>query len=860
MESRFCMNSSCGAKTTVQWKKGWSVKSGDAADLCFNCGSAYESAVYCDTFHLEETGWRECSLCNKRLHCGCSASASFLEIQDFGGVWCTQCAHTAACHSVMRDGISCEGQELSKYINANDLQNSQINNPTDRICGQLKSEANSSSLGLVGWSLSNMSHVLNGPTVYAQPSEDENNEEVKDTQGPPLPKLNISLPSPEETSNSDPSFFSGSGIEGDKSRPAFCQTGQRPRHIFPKPPKSNTTKGFDANKNPFSPMRVARPPAEGRLRNQLLPRYWPKITDQELQKISGDLNSTIVPLFEKILSASDASRIGRLVLPKACAEAYFPPINQSEGLPLKIQDVKGNEWTFQFRFWPNNNSRMYVLEGVTPCIQSMQLQAGDTVTFSRIDPGGKLVIGYRKASNVLEIQDTQTSLANSSGPPSAESFYSDVTDALAASDVCLVLPSTRVGQDHLNFVPTQLEMAKGKTVLNKCETLSRENENPLQQPTLTPEKKRTRNISSKSKRLIMHNEDAFELRLSWEETQDLLRPPPSLEPNIVMVDNYEFEEYSEPPVFGKKTYFINRLSGVQDQWAQCDKCSKWRKLPADVLLPPKWKCSENVWDLSRSSCGTSEEKSSKDLESICRINKDLKKGKLAESPELGQGCEPSGLDALATAATLGDNAEASAGATTRHPRHRPGCSCIVCIQPPSGKGKHKSSCVCNVCLTVKRRFKTLMMRKKKRQGEREAELALKKSHDRPIKRPRLVKNASTDGGISENVCLENDIHGHLQSEEGESSSKGCIDLNFDPIRDDDARVIVKLSTDMISLAQAARDPLDMYMNPNELANLLHKQQTDDDSYLQQASGEGCLTSGNDKKEDDDQGPKKCTLD
>jgi len=27
-----------------------------------------------------------------------------------------------------------------------------------------------------------------------------------------------------------------------------------------------------------------------------------------------------VPLFEKVLSASDAGRIGRLVLPKACAE------------------------------------------------------------------------------------------------------------------------------------------------------------------------------------------------------------------------------------------------------------------------------------------------------------------------------------------------------------------------------------------------------------------------------------------------------------------------------------------------------------------------------------------------------------
>lgn len=62
-------------------------------------------------------------------------------------------------------------------------------------------------------------------------------------------------------------------------------------------------------------------------------------------------------------------------------QAYFPPISQPEGLPIRIQDVKGKEWVFQFRFWPNNNSRMYVLEGVTPCIQSMQLQAGDTGTF-----------------------------------------------------------------------------------------------------------------------------------------------------------------------------------------------------------------------------------------------------------------------------------------------------------------------------------------------------------------------------------------------------------------------------------------------------------------------------------------------
>ncbi|KAK2632499.1 hypothetical protein EUGRSUZ_L01473 [Eucalyptus grandis] len=143
---------------------------------------------------------------------------------------------------------------------------------------------------------------------------------------------------------------------------------------------------------------MAAPRGDARGRNQLLPRYWPRITDQELQQISGDSNSVITPLFEKMLSASDAGKIGRLVLPRKCAEAYFPPISQPEGLPLKVQDAKGSEWIFQFRFWPNNNSRMYVLEGVTPCIQSMQLQAGDIVTFSRLEPEGKLVMGFRKAS------------------------------------------------------------------------------------------------------------------------------------------------------------------------------------------------------------------------------------------------------------------------------------------------------------------------------------------------------------------------------------------------------------------------------------------------------------------------------
>lgn len=41
----------------------------------------------------------------------------------------------------------------------------------------------------------------------------------------------------------------------------------------------------------------------------------------------------------------------------------------------------------------------------------------------------------------------------------------------------------------------------------------------------------------------MHTDDAMELRLTWEEAQELLRPPPTAKPTVVMVDDHEFEEF-----------------------------------------------------------------------------------------------------------------------------------------------------------------------------------------------------------------------------------------------------------------------------------------------------------------------------
>ncbi|KAJ6758253.1 B3 DOMAIN-CONTAINING TRANSCRIPTION REPRESSOR VAL1-LIKE [Salix koriyanagi] len=259
-------------------------------------------------------------------------------------------------------------------------------------------------IGDIGTGFSNVTQPSIGSPKFAKPDNMSSLLDMRDVQSSlSQPSLNMELGAPSGTTNFV--TFPDGTVEGREHTPSSFQQGQRSRPILPKPSKPGVSTSSENNKGAASELRIARPPAEGRGKNQLLPRYWPRITDQELQQLSGDLNSHIVPLFEKILSASDAGRIGRLVLPKACAEAYFPPITQSEGIPVRIQDIKGREWTFQFRFWPNNNSRMYVLEGVTPCIQSMQLKAGDTITFSRIDPGGKLVMGFRRSTNNDE--DTQ---------------------------------------------------------------------------------------------------------------------------------------------------------------------------------------------------------------------------------------------------------------------------------------------------------------------------------------------------------------------------------------------------------------------------------------------------------------------
>lgn len=117
------------------------------------------------------------------------------------------------------------------------------------------------------------------------------------------------------------------------------------------------------------------------------------------------------------------------------------------------------------------------------------------------------------------------------------------------------------------------------------------------------------------------------------------------------------------------------------------------------------------------------------------------------------------------AGVLDDDGDSSAGATTKYPRHRSGCICIVCIQASSGKGRHSPPCI-----TVKRRVDTLLARKKQLLGTQK---------DDDI----------YDGDEGDGACLS-EKEGNINKgclKKGELSA-GQIDLNCRPDLDEDMQV------------------------------------------------------------------------
>uniref|UniRef100_A0A1D1ZBI5 B3 domain-containing transcription factor FUS3 n=1 Tax=Anthurium amnicola TaxID=1678845 RepID=A0A1D1ZBI5_9ARAE len=105
------------------------------------------------------------------------------------------------------------------------------------------------------------------------------------------------------------------------------------------------------------------------------------------RSIAGSQSKGILRfLLQKELRKSDVGSLGRMVLPKKEAEAHLPVLIAREGIHISMEDMETSHmWTFKYRYWPNNKSRMYILENIGEFVKGHGLKLGDFVLLYRDD-------------------------------------------------------------------------------------------------------------------------------------------------------------------------------------------------------------------------------------------------------------------------------------------------------------------------------------------------------------------------------------------------------------------------------------------------------------------------------------------
>ncbi|XP_044492631.1 B3 domain-containing transcription factor ABI3-like isoform X2 [Mangifera indica] len=102
-------------------------------------------------------------------------------------------------------------------------------------------------------------------------------------------------------------------------------------------------------------------------------------------------------LLQKVLKQSDVGNLGRIVLPKKEAETHLPELEARDGISIAMEDIGTSRvWNMRYRFWPNNKSRMYLLENTGDFVRENELQEGDfIVIYSDIKCGKYLIRGVK---------------------------------------------------------------------------------------------------------------------------------------------------------------------------------------------------------------------------------------------------------------------------------------------------------------------------------------------------------------------------------------------------------------------------------------------------------------------------------
>ncbi|CAN6457424.1 unnamed protein product [Victoria cruziana] len=113
-------------------------------------------------------------------------------------------------------------------------------------------------------------------------------------------------------------------------------------------------------------------------------------------------NKNLRLLLQKELKNSDVSSLGRVIIPKKEAEANLPSLADKEGIRIKFKDMESSQaWNLRYRFWPNNKSRMYVLENTGDFVRKYRLHSGDFILLFRDEETQQFFISARKSDESM---------------------------------------------------------------------------------------------------------------------------------------------------------------------------------------------------------------------------------------------------------------------------------------------------------------------------------------------------------------------------------------------------------------------------------------------------------------------------
>ncbi|KAL7582124.1 B3 domain-containing transcription factor ABI3 isoform X1 [Lactuca sativa] len=156
---------------------------------------------------------------------------------------------------------------------------------------------------------------------------------------------------------------------------------------WPSPPSTNTV--------PPPPMESPhRPPARPQQASDRPSKQTPPDKRQGLKT-----EKNLKFLLQKVLKQSDVGSLGRIVLPKKEAESHLPDLDSRDGISIAMEDIGTSQvWNMRYslRFWPNNKSRMYLLENTGDFVKANGLQEGDfIVLYSDVKCGKYLIRGVK---------------------------------------------------------------------------------------------------------------------------------------------------------------------------------------------------------------------------------------------------------------------------------------------------------------------------------------------------------------------------------------------------------------------------------------------------------------------------------